>query len=74
MPISTHSSPRTRPYDSVQYHLVFKLEKALDDKEIIIAAFRVIEGAFDNTHTSVIEETARVHKTGKLTCTTSKYH
>lgn len=63
-----HAYLTGRSCDSGLHHLVCKIEKALVDKEIALAILLDIKGAYDNTHTSVIQDSVREHGIDGLTC------
>ncbi len=66
--VNQHAYITGRSCDSALHHLVCRIEKTLEEKEIALGAFLDIEGVFDNTCTDIIEESAKRLGFDDLTC------
>lgn len=57
-----------RSCDSALHHLVGRIEKVLEFKEVAIGAFLDIQGAFDNTETRAVMRASRTHGLPEVVC------
>lgn len=61
-----HAYQKGKSTESALHHLVHRIEKALEHKEIAITTFIDIEGAFDNTDFSIIRKSLEKKGISKL--------